>query len=216
MTVEVKVCGITNLKDAKTALLAGAKYLGFILYAKSPRNISIENSNLIFENLGNFSFGRVAVDVCPTPESVVQMKEGGFDFFQFHFPLDFDTSKICQWSKLVGPSNLWLAPKLPPGSDFPEKLLEYAENFVIDSYSEDKFGGTGNSADWESFSNYQKKYPDKKWILAGGMGPENIGYALKELDVSLVDVNSAVESMPGVKNEDKIKKLFLCLQELEK
>ena len=151
MTVEVKVCGITNLKDAKSALLAGARYLGFILHAKSPRNISLENSNLILEDLGNFSFGRVAVDVCPTPDSVLQMKEGGFDFFQFHFPLDFDTSKIFQWSKLVGPANLWLAPKLPPGGNFPEQLLEYAEYFVIDSYSEDKFGGTGNSADWESF-----------------------------------------------------------------
>ena len=71
MTVEVKVCGITNLKDAKSALIAGARYLGFILYAKSPRNISIENSNLILEDLGNFSFGKVAVDVCPSPESVL-------------------------------------------------------------------------------------------------------------------------------------------------
>ena len=70
MTVEVKVCGITKLKDAKFALLAGAKYLGFIFYAKSPRNISLEKSQLILEDLVNFSFGRVAVDVCPTPESV--------------------------------------------------------------------------------------------------------------------------------------------------
>ena len=214
MTAEVKVCGITNLKDAKTALLVGARYLGFILYAKSPRNISIENSNLIFENLGNFSFGRVAVDVCPTPESVLQMKEGGFDFFQFHFPLDFDTSKICQWSKLVGPSNLWLAPKLPPGSDFPEKLLEYAENFVIDSYSEDKFGGTGNSADWESFSNYQKKYSDKKWILAGGIGPQNVVQAVQMTSATIIDLNSRVESKPGIKDKEEIETVFKFISDL--
>ncbi|MAK47178.1 MAG: phosphoribosylanthranilate isomerase [Opitutae bacterium] len=215
MTVKVKVCGITKLKDAKFALLAGAKYLGFIFYAKSPRNISLEKSQLILEDLVNFSFGRVAVDVCPTPESVMQMKEVGFDFFQFHFPYDFDLSKIRQWSELVGTSNLWLAPKLPPGSNFPEKLLEYAENFVIDSYSVDKFGGTGNPSDWESFSNYQKRYSDKKWILAGGMGPENIVKSVRQLNVKYVDINSTVEISPGIKDHVKIKNLFLCLEELE-
>ena len=214
MTVEVKVCGITNLKDAKFALLAGAKYLGFIFYAKSPRNISLEKSQLILEDLVNFSFGRVAVDVCPTPESVMQMKEVGFDFFQFHFPLDFDTSKIFQWSKLVGPANLWLAPKLPPGSDFPEKLLEYAENFVIDSYSEDKFGGSGNSSDWESFSNYQKKYSDKKWVLAGGIGPQNVVQAIQMTSPTIIDLNSRVESKPGIKDKEEIETVFKFISDL--
>ena len=214
MTVEVKVCGITNLKDAKSALIAGARYLGFILYAKSPRNISIENSNLILEDLGNFSFGKVAVDVCPPPESVLRMKEGGFDFFQFHFPLDFDISKIFQWSKLVGPANLWLAPKLPPGSNFPEKLLEYAENFVIDTYSEDKFGGTGNSADWESFSNYKKKYSDKKWVLAGGIGPQNVVKAIQMTSPTIIDLNSRVENKPGIKDKTEIETVFKFISDL--
>ena len=61
------------------------------------------------QSVDNFSFGRVAVDVCPTPESVVQMKDAGFDFYQFHFPYDFDNMKkfvngvsllvlqICGW-----------------------------------------------------------------------------------------------------------------------
>lgn len=216
MTVEVKVCGITNRKDAESALIAGAKYLGFILYPKSPRFISTENSRFIIESLKNFSFRSVAVDVCPAPEKVKLFKEAGFQYFQLHFPLNFDTTIIRHWSELVGCSNLWLAPQLPPGSDFPENLLKHAKNFLIDCYSQEKFGGTGKPADWKSFSKYQKKYPEKKWILAGGIGPDNIAYALQQLDLELVDVNSAVESVPGLKDENKIKNLFLCLQGLEK
>ena len=67
--------------------------------------------------MDSFSFGKVAVDVCPTPESVVQMKDAGFDF-QFHFAYDFDIKQIRQWSELVGPSSLWLAPRIPPGTSF--------------------------------------------------------------------------------------------------
>ena len=109
MSIEVKICGITRTEDAETALKAGAKYLGFILYAKSPRKISITDAILISENYADFSHSKVAVDVCPDLDKVRQMKEAGFDF-QFHFPLDFETEKILQWSELVSPSKLWLAP----------------------------------------------------------------------------------------------------------
>lgn len=216
MSVEVKICGITRSEDAETALKAGAQYLGFILYAKSPRKISITDAILISENYADFSHSKVAVDVCPDLDKVRQMKEAGFDFFQFHFPLDFETEKILQWSELVSPSKLWLAPKLPPGSAFPEQLLDLAETFVMDAFSKDQFGGTGQTSDWDSFSKYQTLYSNHKWILAGGMGPENIGYAVQHLDLGFVDVNSAVETSPGIKNKDKIKNLFLRLQELEK
>ena len=216
MVIEVKVCGITRKKDAEIALTAGAKYLGFIQYPKSPRKISLDSSKSIMKSVGSLSYGKVAVDVCPTPESVVQMKDAGFDFYQFHFPLDFDSKQIQQWSELVGPSNLWLAPKIPPGNLFPEPLLELADTFVIDAYSKDKFGGTGNNSDWNSFSNYQAENPNHRWVLAGGMGPENIGQAMRDLDLRMVDINSAVETAPGIKDQALLKKFFLCLQELEK
>ena len=90
MAFEVKVCGITRLEDAETALTAGANYLGFIQYPKSPRKISLDNSKSVMKSEDSFSYGKVAVDVCPTPESVVQMKDAGFDFYQFHeFPIDY-------------------------------------------------------------------------------------------------------------------------------
>ena len=208
MTIEVKVCGITRLEDAKASLTVGAKYLGFILYPQSPRKITIDDSKQIIENLNSFSYGKVAVDVCPTPQSVMQMKKVGFDFYQFHFPQDFDLTKICQWSELVDPSKLWLAPQIPPGNSFPEKLLELAETFVIDAFSKDKFGGTGNISDWDNFLSFKKDFPSKKWILAGGIGPQNVLQAVELTKPSVIDLNSKVESKPGIKDKGKIETIF--------
>ena len=211
MAIEVKVCGITRNEDAETALTAGAKYLGFIQYPKSPRKISLDSSKLIMQSVGSFSFGKVAVDVCPTPESVVRMKDAGFDFFQFHFPYDFDPNQICQWTELVGASSLWLAPKIPPGNSFPKPLLDLADTFVIDAYSKDKFGGTGNTSDWDSLLSFQKDYPTKKWVLAGGIGPQNVVQAIQMTNPAIIDLNSRVESEPGIKDKEKIKTVFKFL-----
>ena len=213
MGVEVKVCGITNKRDALNALQAGASYLGFILYPKSPRHISLEHVKQISESLKDISCKKVAVDVAPRLEDVALMQKADFQYYQFHFPLDLDIEIIRQWSEMVGPSSLWLAPKLPPGADFPDHLLQYAETFVIDAYSQDKFGGTGKSADWNSFSKYQNLYPEKKWILAGGIGPENVVSSVIQTDARMIDLNSAVESKPGQKEVDKIKSVFESLKE---
>ena len=213
MGVEVKVCGITNKRDALNALQAGASYLGFILYPKSPRHISLEHVKQISESLKDISCKKVAVDVAPRLEDVALMQKADFQYYQFHFPLDLDIEIIRQWSEMVGPSNLWLAPKLPPGADFPDHLLQYAETFVIDAYSQNKFGGTGKSADWNSFSKYQNLYPEKKWILAGGIGPENVVSSVIQTDARMIDLNSAVESKPGQKEVDKIKSVFESLKE---
>ena len=102
-----------------------------------------------------------------------------------------------------GSINLWLAPKLPPGVDFPDHLLQYAETFVIDAYSQDKFGGTGKPADWKSFSEYHDLYPEKKWILAGGIGPKNVVSSVVQTNARMIDLNSAVESKPGQKKSTR-------------
>ena len=95
-----------------------------------------------------------------------------------------------------------------PWSRFSGSSIEYAETFVIDAYSQDKFGGTGKSADWKSFSEYQNLYPEKKWILAGGIGPDNVVSSVAQTNARMIDLNSAVESKPGQKEVDKINYVF--------
>ena len=212
MCIEVKICGITNKGDAINSIQAGADYLGFILYPQSPRSMNLENVKRISDCLKDTSVKTVAVDVVPNLADVVLMQQADFKFYQFHFPLDLEKEKILKWSESVGPANLWLAPKLPPGARFPEYLLEYAETFVIDAYSQNKFGGTGTSADLESFAKYQSLFPEKKWILAGGLGPKNVVSSVLKSNARMVDLNSAVEQSPGQKDFGKIKSVFEALQ----
>lgn len=213
MFPEVKICGITSVVDANVALSHSANYLGFILYEKSPRFVDIKHSENLIKEIKDRNACVVAVDVCPDFEKIISMKKRGFRYFQFHFPLDLDLSIIQEWSKIVGSSNLWLAPKIPPDTKFPENLLECSDTFLLDAYSEKKFGGTGHSSDWKTFSKCRESYPEKKWILAGGIGPSNVSEALLQTKADIIDLNSGVEKRPGQKDPIKIKSVFKILSQ---
>lgn len=207
-SVSVKVCGITRVKDANLALELGAEKLGFILHEKSPRKIEFKEVKKFKTELGLNLKQMVAVEVAPEIKDVKEMVAQGFGYFQFHFPYDFPRKFIEDWAEMVGVENLWLAPRIPAGVDFPEDLLCFADTFLVDAYSEDKFGGTGKCSDWEQFSIWQKSFPSKKWILAGGLSPLNIQLAIKNTLVRAVDVNSGVEEFPGVKDHSKLREFF--------
>ena len=96
----------------------------------------------------------------------------------------------------------------PAGTNFPEDLIPFAQTFLIDAYSKDRFGGTGELSDWSGFLNWKNKYSSKSWILAGGISSENIKEALSETQANMIDVNSGVETSPGIKDHVKIKKFF--------
>ncbi|MBT5717437.1 MAG: phosphoribosylanthranilate isomerase [Opitutae bacterium] len=211
-SVSIKVCGITRLKDARLALELGAEKLGFILHAKSPRKIEFDEIRRFQTELALETKQMVAVEVAPEIEDVREMLDQGFGNFQFHFPYDLSRKLIGKWAEMVDTENLWLAPRLPAGVDFPEDLLCFANTFLMDAYSEDKFGGTGVCSDWEKFSALQKSFSTKKWILAGGLSPTNIQAAIKSTDARIVDVNSGVEQSPGVKDSQKLKRFFSKIQ----
>ena len=203
--VSIKVCGITRTVDAKLALELGAEKLGFIIYEKSLRSINFNQVNKIKAELSLDPSKMVAVEVTPDLDHLKEIKLNGFGFFQIHFPHDFSRVIIKQWSDLVGPENLWLAPRLPTGKDFPEDLLTYANTFLIDAYSEKKFGGTGELSDWKSFLKWNEIYNSKKWVLAGGISPVNIENAIHKTQSLYYDVNSGIEVSPGIKDPDKMK-----------
>jgi phosphoribosylanthranilate isomerase len=153
----------------------------------------------------------VAVDVDPDPERLARMATGGFARYQLHFPHDLPRERIAEWAEIVGRENLWLAPKLPPDQPFPENLLDFAEAFLIDAFAEDAYGGTGHTADWSRFAGLKERFPEKKWILAGGLSPDNALDAIAATGADRIDANSGVESAPGIKDPQKIKALFKAL-----
>jgi phosphoribosylanthranilate isomerase len=208
--IQFKVCGLTSLLDAEFADACGADYLGFILHPGSPRRIALDRYKAIAPRLAGRR--KVAVSVEPGPEALAAMIEAGFDRFQIHFSEEVPISTLEEWSRAVGKDRLWLAPKLPPGSGISEAILPLAGTFLFDTFQPEGFGGSGRTGDWKGFALHCQLHPSKTWILAGGLNPENIGSALVESGARFVDVNSGVESGPGVKDHLKLQAFVLALR----
>jgi phosphoribosylanthranilate isomerase len=204
----VKICGISRSGDAQYCVNLGANALGFIFHPASPRNLALADFKILKHEIDFQDCLQVAVAVAPEPSMVEQFLEAGFDRFQFHFPSDYSHQKIADWAEVVGRQNLWLAPRLNPDEEFPSELLKHAETILIDAYSDQAFGGTGMKSDWKRFKALKKQYPEHKWFLAGGLGPENLCQAINETEPDGVDLNSGVESSPGNKDLEKINQVF--------
>ena len=209
--IRIKVCGLTSLVDAELADACGADFLGFNFYPKSPRAIMLAQFRAMRPKLPPRK--SVAVSVSPTADELRAFADAGVDFFQNHFPHDVPLKTVEAWAKAVGPGKLWLAPRLPPAADVSAELLPLAGAFLLDTFHAEKFGGTGKTSDWAKFSRHQHANPKRTWILSGGLRSENIGEALRASGAKFVDVNSGVESAPGVKDREKLKQLVARLHE---
>ena len=207
--VRVKVCGIRRLEDVETALNLGAEFIGVNVYADSPRSVTIGEACELVESIPKGK--RVLVDVTPAPEQLEEYRAVGFDYFQIHFGLNMPLATLASWSAIVGKEKLWLAPRIPPEEAFPESVLDFSDTILSDTYSEDAIGGTGKTHNWHEFHALQDIFPERKWILAGGLHPDNIARAVKESGARYVDVNSGVESAPGEKDREKLARLFKVL-----
>ncbi len=209
--MKIKVCGITRETDAQKACSLGATHLGFILHPASPRCLPLFSFRKIMENLKGELIHTVAVEVNPDPEELLKIMDSGFDFFQLHFSISTEKTRVMEWSRIVGKDRLWLAPRISPTEEFPISLLPFADTFLIDAYSSNQFGGTGKTSDWSRFKEWKKLHPEKNWLLAGGLGHQNIADALDEAQPDGVDLNSAVEESPGKKCHQKLEQSFSVL-----
>ena len=207
--ITLKVCGLTTVADAQVAADLGADYLGFNLYAQSPRYLPLAQYQAFSARLP--AREKVAILVTPTAAELAAAVAAGFDRFQVHFPLETDVAVVGSWAGAVGVSRLWLAPKLPPDDDVPAALLPFAETIMLDTFHAGGFGGSGKTGDWAKFARHAQRHEDKTWILAGGLNPDNIAAAVTRSGARFVDVNSGVESAPGVKDAAKLRRLVANL-----
>lgn len=209
--IRIKVCGLTSLVDAEFADRCGVDYLGFNFHPRSPRCISLAQFRAMASRLP--ARRKVAVSVEPSVEELAAQRDAGFDYFQIHHRLETSVTQLSAWSQLVGEKHLWLAPKLPPGTDVSAAALAAAKFILFDTFHAEGFGGSGKTGDWSAFARQQTAHAKNFWILAGGLTPENIGAAFRESGARFVDVNSGVESAPGVKDEAKLKRFVVALHQ---
>lgn len=208
--IRFKVCGLTSLVDAHFADRVGADFLGFILHPKSPRFVPWASYDAM-QRLLPEGRKRVAVMVEPDEAALRRAVEAGFDRFQLHFRKEIPLERVAAWSELTTPGSLWLAPRLESDAEFDSAWLPLAGTFLIDTYQPTGFGGSGRTGDWPGFARLASAHPEKTWVLAGGLAPENIGDALEATGARVVDVNSGVELTPGLKDHAKLKALVLAI-----
>jgi phosphoribosylanthranilate isomerase len=208
------VCGLTSLVDADAADKIGADYLGFILYPQSPRGITLTQYLAMKDRLPPRK--KVVVCVEPAAADLAAYAGAGFDCFQIHFSTDTPAYLVASWAETVGLARLWLAPKLPPGQDVKPEWLPLADTFLLDTFHADKFGGTGETGDWEKFKRHHESHPGTTWILSGGLNPDNIAAAVAATGVKFIDVNSGVEQAPGIKSPTKLQAFVLALHNATK
>ena len=192
--VKVKICGMTNLKDVKVAVDGGVDAVGFIFYKKSPRSVTMQVVREIVLELPPF-VDSVGVFVNETAEQINKISDHcKLDRVQLHGD---ESPAFCKKIrrrviKVIRVKDIQSLKKL---SDYP------VSSFLLDTFSEDKYGGTGKVFDWNL------AYPAKKYgpiILAGGLTPNNVRQAIQRIQPYGVDVCSGVESQPGIKDHKKM------------
>jgi phosphoribosylanthranilate isomerase len=210
--VRFKVCGLTSLVDAEASDSVGADYLGFILYPKSPRYVSLAQFAAMAPRLPPRK--KVAVVVDPTLEALAEIKTAGFDYLQVHFSPTTPLATVARWLEVIPRKMLWLAPRVPPGQELESGLIALVDHVLLDTYHPEAHGGTGRTGDWTSFKVLSSGFPHVNWILAGGLNPNNIAAALAATGARWVDVNSGIESAPGVKDHAKLQAFVTALRQV--
>jgi phosphoribosylanthranilate isomerase len=207
MRTRVKICGITRLEDARLAVELGAAALGFNFYPPSPRYIAPAAAAEIIRRLPPFV----------TPVGV--------------FANETDAEHVAALARVARVIAIQLhGPRFPESSgplegflliravavreDFrPDELGRLKANaFLLDTFDPNLHGGTGKTFNW-SMAREAARYGPIILILAGGLTPENVGEAIREVRPFAVDVASGVESAPGIKDAAKLRAFFAAVEE---
>ncbi len=206
----IKICGITNLEDARAAIDAGADMLGFNFYRPSPRFIEPSHAREIIEalelELEHSPKATMMVGVFVnegSPEALVRIaEESGIYAAQLHGD---ESAEYYKTVKQTWRDGLLIIKALRVGANFdPQHVRMYeADAIMLDSFHTQLRGGTGRVIDWSVARRAREVFP--RLILAGGLSPENVSEAIAEVQPYAVDACSSLESWPGRKDPERVK-----------
>jgi phosphoribosylanthranilate isomerase len=204
---KIKICGITNLKDALAAIEAGADLLGFNFYPKSPRYIDVGLCRGITSHLRNKFAHVVFVGVfvnLPAVEVYATLETCGLALAQLHG--DETPENLAALN-----GRAFKAFRGVPG-EITGYTRSPAPALLVDAAVKGVYGGSGVVADWTAAAELSKRVP---LLLAGGLTPENVGEAVRQVHPWGVDVASGVEVSPGVKDAEKMAKFVAAVRQVE-
>ena len=198
----MKICGITSYQNAKIAVNYGASAIGIIFFQGSPRYVDPEKVKNWISDIP-LNVKKVGVFVDEKIENIHNIAgELNLDFIQLH---GGESSEYCD--QMIKP----VIKVFRVGDDFDNRVLDdyQVAAFLFDTYQKGKHGGTGENFNWELIADLNTDTPI---ILSGGLNSVNIINGINVVNPSAVDINSGVESTPGVKDKGKVENIFTKLE----
>jgi phosphoribosylanthranilate isomerase len=203
----IKICGITDPDDARDAILLGADAIGLNFHEKSLRCIEASRAAAIIESVPAFvTIAGVFVNH-PNPQGLEDFALSlGLHAVQLHGSETPDYCSMIQRVKVIK------AIRMDAGFRV-ESLRSYGHRmFLLDSATAVQFGGTGRTFDWN------QAYGANAFgsiVIAGGLNPDNVADVITKLHPFAVDVSSGVESSPGKKNYDKMRRFIEAVRRVD-
>ncbi len=213
-----KVCGLTRIEDINAVAEAGAVFGGLIFHPKSPRNVSVEQAAELVNKSkqNNLALNFVGVFVNKSNADIVAtVKAVGLSVVQLH---GSETSEdISELTQLLTDANLdcqiWKAVSVDSGTNCVGDKPQGCDRYLFDSKNSTGFGGTGESFNWQALLDASAITAAEREnsMLAGGLTPENAFDANQQGFYGL-DLNSGVESQPGIKDAQKVAQAFTAIR----
>lgn len=195
MRTRIKICGITRVEDALEAVRLGADAIGLVFYPPSPRYVEVAQAKQIVNRLPPF-VTVVGLFVEQSDSDIRQVLERvPLDLLQFHGD---ERASDC-----AGHGRPWIkAIRMRESVDLAEVAERYpdAAGLLLDTYQAGVPGGTGQTFDWRRIP----REIASRIILAGGLNPDNVEQAVRQVRPYAVDVSGGVEVAKGIKDADKM------------
>ena len=203
----VKICGITNLEDARIAVEAGADELGFNFYSKSPRYIEPVKARGIIDSLPE-NVHKIGVFVNERIERILEIVDiAGLDTIQLHG--DEEHSFVSALHRATE-KGIIKAIRVVPDLDLADITGFDSQSILIDSFSKDEYGGSGKRFDWKIAKKVCAMV--ESLYLAGGISVDNVNEAIQEVRPYAIDACSSIESSPGKKDREKLQRLIAAVK----
>jgi phosphoribosylanthranilate isomerase len=201
---QVKICGMTNIDDARVAVEAGVDMIGLIFYPPSPRYVTPAQARAIVASLPA-CVPAIGVFVNEDVETVSRIaRDSGVQMVQLHGE---ETPALCQQLPWPVVKTFRFTAQVQP-----EMMRQYAvAAYLIEGFHADFYGGGGVLADWQRVATLHQH---GRIMLAGGLTPENVREAIRVVQPYAVDVCSGVEASPGRKDWARVRAFVQCAKEL--
>lgn len=205
----VKICGITTGAQASAIIDLGADALGINFWPKSKRSLPLNEALPWLRELAG-TVPRVAVTVNATDDELRAIHDsGGIDFIQLHG--DETPNRVRSLSqqgyvvfKAIGVKDRAM---LATAAAYDSPTL------LLDAYAPTEYGGSGETMDWSLGAEAVQQWPDRQILLAGGLTPDNVAEAIRQVRPTGVDVASGVEESPGVKDLELVRRFLEAARE---